>query len=129
MTLSNFRWFFIDAQNKAGFFKAAKGMVTEFRKLQMEEKMENQLEDEYITLRISKKQIVFFWHHNNDSRVLVLNKEGENFTLSGEEIKLVFIDTKIADKISIYDSKIISALIKLIGDIFTGKSWSEIYKK
>ena len=42
MALLNFCYSFLDAQNKAEFFKAGKSLVSEFRNLQMKEKMDNQ---------------------------------------------------------------------------------------
>lgn len=132
MTLSNFRFSFLDAQNKADFFKAGKSLVDEFRKLQMEEKMENQNDIDQITLGISKKRIVFFWILNDESRILVLNREDNNFTRKAnyfEGFVGAFRDCKMTDKISIYDTQIISELVKRIGDLFTGENWGEIYNE
>ena len=132
MTLLNFRYSFLDAQNKAEFFKSGKSLVNEFRKLQMEEKIENQNDIDQITLGISKKRIVFFWILNDESRILILNKDESNFTQKinyFEGFVKAFQDCKMTDKISIYDTKIISTLVKRIGDLFTGENWNEIYEE
>ena len=129
MALLNFRYSFLDAQNKAEFFKAGKSLVSEFRNLQMKEKMDNQNDTDRIILGISKKRIAFFWTLNNESRILVLNKEGNNFTKEAkiEYFKEVFQNNKLTDKITIYDTIIIKTLIKKIGDIYTGENWGDIY--
>ena len=131
MALLNFRYSFLDAQNKAEFFKAGKSLVSEFRNLQMKEKMDNQNDTDRIILGISKKRIVFFWTLNNESRILVLNKEGNNFTKEAkiEYFKEVFQNNKLTDKITIYDTIIIKTLIKKIGDIYTGENWGDIYQE
>ena len=131
MALLNFRYSFLDAQNKAEFFKAGKSLVSEFRNLQMKEKMDNQNDTDRIILGISKKRIAFFWTLNNESRILVLNKEGNNFTKEAkiEYFKEVFQNNKLTDKITIYDTIIIKTLIKKIGDIYTGENWGDIYKE
>ena len=130
MALLNFRYSFLDAQNKAEFFKAGKSLVSEFRNLQMKEKMDNQNDTDRIILGISKKRIAFFWTLNNGSRILVLNKEGNNFTKEAkiEYFKEVFQNNKLTDKITIYDTIIIKTLIKKIGDIYTGENWGDIYQ-
>lgn len=131
MALLNFRYSFLDAQNKAEFFKAGKSLVSEFRNLQMKEKMDNQNDTDRIILGISKKRIAFFWTLNNESRILVLNKEGNNFTKEAkiEYFKEVFQNNKLTDKITIYDTIIIKTLIKKIGDIYTGENWGDIYQE
>lgn len=128
MALLNFRYSFLDAQNKAEFSKAGKSLVSEFRNLQMKEKMDNQNDTDRIILGISKKRIAFFWTLNNESRILVLNKEGNNFTKEAkiEYFKEVFQNNKLTDKITIYDTIIIKTLIKKIGDIYTGENWGDI---
>ena len=97
MALLNFRYSFLDAQNKAELFKAGKSLVSEFRNLQMKEKMDNQNDTDRIILGISKKRIAFFWTLNNESRILVLNKEGNNFTKEAkiEYFKEVFQNNKL----------------------------------
>lgn len=131
MALLNFRYSFLDAQNSAEFFKAGKSLVSEFRNLQMKEKMDNQNDTDRIILGISKKRIAFFWTLNNESRILVLNKEGNNFTKEAkiEYFKEVFQNNKLTDKITIYDTIIIKTLIKKIGDIYTGENWGDIYQE
>ena len=131
MALLNFRYSFLDAQNKAEFFKAGKSLVSEFRNLQMKEKMDNQNDTDRIILGISKNRIAFFWTLNNKSRILVLNKEGNNFTKEAkiEYFKEVFQNNKLTDKITIYDTIIIKTLIKKIGDIYTGENWGDIYQE
>lgn len=131
MALLNFRYSFLDAQNKAEFFKAGKSLVSEFRNLQMKEKMDNQNDTDMIILGISKNRIAFFWTLNNESRILVLNKEGNNFTKEAkiEYFKEVFQNNKLTDKITIYDTIIIKTLIKKIGDIYTGENWGDIYQE
>ena len=131
MALLNFRYSFLDAQNKAEFSKAGKSLVSEFRNLQMKEKMDNQNDTDRIILGISKKRIAFFWTFNNESRILVLNKEGNNFTKEAkiEYFKEVFQNNKLTDKITIYDTIIIKTLIKKIGDIYTGENWGDIYQE
>lgn len=131
MALLNFRYSFLDAQNKAEFFKAGKSLVSEFRNLQMKEKMDNQNDTDRIILGISKNRIAFFWTLNNESRILVLNKEGNNFTKEAkiEYFKEVFQNNKLTDKITIYDTIIIKTLIKKIGDIYTGENWGDIYQE
>lgn len=131
MALLNFRYSFLDAQNKAEFFKAGKSLVSEFRNLQMKEKMDNQNDTDMIILGISKNRIAFFWTLNNESRILVLNKEGNNFTKEAkiEYFKEVFQNNKLTDKITIYDTIIIKNLIKKIGDIYTGENWGDIYQE
>ena len=131
MALLNFRYSFLDAQNKAEFVKAGKSLVSEFRNLQMKEKMDNQNDTDRIILGISKKRIAFFWTLNNESRILVLNKEGNNFTKEAkiEYFKEVFQNNKLTDKITIYDTIIIKTLIKKIGDIYTGENWGDIYQE
>lgn len=131
MALLNFRYSFLDAQNGAEFFKAGKSLVSEFRNLQMKEKMDNQNDTDRIILGISKKRIAFFWTLNNESRILVLNKEGNNFTKEAkiEYFKEVFQNNKLTDKITIYDTIIIKTLIKKIGDIYTGENWGDIYQE
>ena len=131
MALLNFRYSFLDAQNKAEFSKAGKSLVSEFRNLQMKEKMDNQNDTDRIILGISKKRIAFFWTLNNESRILVLNKEGNNFTKEAkiEYFKEVFQNNKLTDKITIYDTIIIKTLIKKIGDIYTGENWGDIYQE
>ena len=131
MALLNFRYSFLDAQNKAEFSKAGKSLVSEFRNLQMKEKMDNQNDTDMIILGISKKRIAFFWTLNNESRILVLNKEGNNFTKEAkiEYFKEVFQNNKLTDKITIYDTIIIKTLIKKIGDIYTGENWGDIYQE
>ena len=64
MSLLNFRYSFLDAQNKAEFSKAGKSLVSEFRNLQMKEKMDNQNDTDRIILGISKNRIAFFWTLN-----------------------------------------------------------------
>ena len=131
MALLNFRYSFLDAQNKAEFFKAGKSLVSEFRNLQMKEKMDNQNDTDRIILGISKKRIAFFWTLNNESRILVLNKEGNNFTKEAkiDYFKEVFQNNKLTDKITIYDTIIIKTLVKKIGDIYTGENWGDIYQE
>lgn len=131
MALLNFRYSFLDAQNKAEFFKAGKSLVSEFRNLQMKEKMDNQNDTDRIILGISKNRIAFFWTLNNESRILVLNKEGNNFTKEAkiDYFKEVFQNNKLTDKITIYDTIIIKTLIKKIGDIYTGENWGDIYQE
>lgn len=131
MALLNFRYSFLDAQNKAEFSKAGKSLVSEFRNLQMKEKMDNQNDTDRIILGISKNRIAFFWTLNNESRILVLNKEGNNFTKEAkiEYFKEVFQNNKLTDKITIYDTIIIKTLIKKIGDIYTGENWGDIYQE
>ena len=131
MALLNFRYSFLDAQNKAEFFKAGKSLVSEFRNLQMKEKMDNQNDTDRIILGISKNRIAFFWTLNNESRILVLNKEGNNFTKEAkiEYFKEVFQNNKLTDKITIYDTVIIKTLVKKIGDIYTGENWGDIYQE
>ena len=131
MALLNFRYSFLDAQNKAEFSKAGKSLVSEFRNLQMKEKMDNQNDTDMIILGISKNRIAFFWTLNNESRILVLNKEGNNFTKEAkiEYFKEVFQNDKLTDKITIYDTIIIKNLIKKIGDIYTVENWGDIYQE
>ena len=131
MALFNFRYSFLDAQNKAEFFKAGKSLVHEFRNLQMKEKLDNQNDTDKIILGISNKRIAFFWSLNNESRILVLNKEGNNFTHKAkiEDFKEVFRNNKLTDEITIYDTIIIKTLVKKIGDIYTGENWGDIYQE
>ena len=80
-----------------------------------------------IILGISNKRIAFFWSLNNESRILVLNKEGNNFT---HKAKIEdFRNNKLTDEITIYDTIIIKTLVKKIGDIYTGENWGDIYQE
>ena len=70
--LSNIRFGFLDAQNKADFFNAGKKIISEFRYLQMEEKMENQNEVDFMRVLLFKDRIIFFWYLNGKPNVFLI---------------------------------------------------------
>lgn len=121
--LSNFRKSFINAQNKADFSKSGKELAKEFRFLQMDENGNNQNDTDEMTLFVSKKKIVIFWILGGKTYSVTLNKE-----ISNKFDENAKVPTEIfKEKISIYDTKLIEAVVKQIGDIFLGENWYDLY--
>lgn len=118
-SLSDFRWSFLDAQNKAGFDKAGHRMVSEFRRFMMDEKMENQNDNDYITLYSSKKQIIFQWSLDGDTFEIVLFKDAQNKA----SIKLSNLPPVKHDKITLYDKEIVKQISDFISLLFTGNDF------
>lgn len=118
ISLSEFRWSFIDAQNKASFERAGRKMISEFRKFMMNENSDEDNED-YITLFVSKRLIIIQWEYDWYTYEVVLSRDRVN-TASTTLSKFPPIRH---EKITIYDSEIVEKISKFIGDLFTGENF------
>lgn len=124
MELLNFRWAFLDIQNKADFRHASLRLVHEFRNLQMLEKSKNQNDEDFMKVYASKYYTIICWRINGKSYVLKFPKDSYNV--------LTFENYPNPDKVfhgqkaTIYDTEIIIALHNKIADLYTGKNWGEL---
>lgn len=118
-SLSNFRWSFLDAQNNAGFDKAGRQLVSEFRKFMMDEKMENQDNSDYILLYVSKRLIVFQWALDGETYQVMLSKDVPNKATK----QLYGLPLTKHERIKICDSTIVRQISRFISDLFTGEDF------
>lgn len=123
MQIKDFRSSFINLQNKVDFQNSGKTLVNLFKDIVFETE---QSLDSFIECFASKKKVIIVWKTNEDSKMIIMNKDSENY-VEDFDSKLFnderFLMNHRYQHCSVHNPEFINTLKNLFSDLFTGRNW------